>query len=442
MPSSDEKESKQQGETETKEQDPSTEKDTNNSCNDLIIDEGFPALNTFHSNNNDTNESFPKFSFASYPSALNIHKDQKENIIHDCNLTFTARAKEDNDAYSSGATFFIPASVKPRCAFEELALKIFQTHTKHLVPGKHYDIERSGAEWWTLVLDTAAGSSNDNSNDDEDEEDDDEVGMHFDADYGLEEQLPNYMLHPRVATVTYFSHCGVPTFIMNKKSPPPTDIEKQSLNGCIHKGWISCPILGKHIAFDGRLLHGAIGTFIPSEKLSKNDQENDNDEERMSKRRKLDENEETKDSKDTKRITFMVNVWLNHCPIDAELIDDDICQQMKTYWEPKKSETNLKSDSEPLQWTVSDPDKSIEVLSKEATLGKGDSDSLTEIIESVICNRNVTIKFRPCEETLQEIAKLAHTVEGKSIEVCFPEKALELKVGDLVADIDDENDEE
>jgi hypothetical protein len=48
-----------------------------------------------------------------------------------------------------------------------------------------YDAERSGAEWWTLVLDTPTGEAHPKDDeDDDDDEEDDEVGIHFDADYG------------------------------------------------------------------------------------------------------------------------------------------------------------------------------------------------------------------------------------------------------------------
>ena len=120
-----------------------------------------------------------------------------------------------------------------------MALQIFQAHTESLMAGVHYDTKKSGAEWWTLIIDS--NDTNDATDtadsvdpkvrernvadDEEDDEndDDDEIGMHFDADYGLEEQLPNNMLHPRIATVSYLSDIGIPTLVLNKRSPPPTD---------------------------------------------------------------------------------------------------------------------------------------------------------------------------------------------------------------------------
>mmetsp|Transcript_6137 Transcript_6137/g.9276 ORF Transcript_6137/g.9276 Transcript_6137/m.9276 type:complete len:460 (+) Transcript_6137:66-1445(+) len=441
--------------------------------NDLIIDQGFPALNTFRSTQPHQKQkqgepeedtlTLPNFSFVSFPSALKINKEQEENIIHDCDLTFTARTKEDSDAYSSGTTFFIPASMKPRCALEELALTIFQTYTKGLVSGKHFDVERSGAEWWTLVLDTTSengttggdkGNNIEEEEEEEEEEEDDEVGMHFDADYGLEAQLPNYMIHPRVATVTYLSSKGVPTFIMNKKSPPPSDEEKASLNGSIDKGWISCPMLGKHIGFDGRFLHGAIGTFMPKGLPQTKICCNDNDE-RVAKRRKVGEgnNGEIKDTEksDCKRITFMVNVWINHCPIDAELIDDSLCSRMKTYWENDSITSNgsrLKGDSKyekPLNWSLDSVQKpNTDLFVKELSLPKRKSqsdDGITEAIDSVICNREVTINFRSSEEELNDVAITAHECKGKSLEVRFQDKVLDLEVGAVAKDSDDEDEE-
>mmetsp|Transcript_27502 Transcript_27502/g.32095 ORF Transcript_27502/g.32095 Transcript_27502/m.32095 type:complete len:457 (-) Transcript_27502:25-1395(-) len=420
------------------------ERINDNHSNDLIIDDGFPALNDFKDNglNKDTKISkdpIPRSSFESFSSALTISKEQTDNIVHDCELTFTARTKEDSDAYSNGATYFVPASMKPRCALEKLAMEIFKTHTKDLIPGRHYDVERSGAEWWTLVLEV-----NNNEEDNEEEEDgDDEVGMHFDADYGLEEQLPNYMLHPRVATVTYLSNVGVPTLILNKRSPPPTDVDKKSLNGSIGLGWISCPMLGKHIAFDGRLLHGAIETFLPTASPNKSAC----DEKNVKRRRVGDEGEYIeKELKPIvgKRVTFMVNIWINHCPIDAELIEDDLCAKMKTNWEEtddaRKDGCRLKGDESyenPLKWKLDDVDKRDHFDTRDLK----SSGNLDETIDSVICNREVTMNFHTDPKARQEIAQAAYDCEAKSIEIRFQDNALEVVVGNIVADSDDEEED-
>lgn len=436
------------------------EENGTSSNNDLIINEGFPALNYFslpkpgEEQDKSSKDPVPRYPFASFTSAVSIDVNQLEDIIHDCDLAFTARAKKDSDAYSSGATFFVPGTMKPRCALEQLALNIFQSHTKGLETGKHFDLERSGAEWWTLVMDTNSSPEakeekpkSDDDSESSEEEEDDEVGMHFDADYGLEDQLPNYLLHPRIATVTYLSNVGVPTLVLNKRSPPPTDVDKKSLNGSIGKGWLSCPLIGKHIAFDGRLLHGAPGTFFPAF----NSPPEKDEKEPPSKKRKVEGGNEvdTIDAKGngTKRITFMVNVWLNHCPIDAELIDDDLCSQMKTTWEQNQKLENgarLKGGDDcasALNWSLDDVTKSddFEVAQIKATDKESDFAGREEC---VICNREVEMKYTSTMSDLHSATKKAHDAEGKSLGIHFDNDVLKLEVGNEVQEGDDDGDEE
>uniref|UniRef100_A0A7S3PX14 Uncharacterized protein n=1 Tax=Chaetoceros debilis TaxID=122233 RepID=A0A7S3PX14_9STRA len=427
--------------------------------NDLVIKDGFAALNTFRlpkigeTNVTEEVDPVPRSQFASFPSALIVGQDKMQDLVHDCELAFTARTKEDSDAYSSGATFFAPAAIKPRCALEKLAMDIFQAHTKGLEAGKHYDLERSGAEWWTLVLDTTRPNSIEETRESYDadsqssEEEDDEVGMHFDADYGLEHQLPNFMLHPRVATVTYLSNIGVPTLVLDKRSPPPKDIEKKSLGGSIEVGWLSHPMVGKHIAFDGRLLHGAPGTFFPTATKKRLDCE---DHEPATKKRKVEVKSTISCENDvhssTQRITFMVNIWLNHCPIDAELIDDNLCSKMKIQLnfdsgEEKvrdmKGEEIYESD---FQFTLEDIDKPNSLEKEEIYIAEEEKDwAGTE--EVVICNREVDFIFLSTMEALHGVSHKANCAEGKSLEIKFDVNALQLKVGALVPDSDDEGDE-
>jgi hypothetical protein len=321
------------------------------SQSDLIIDGGFTVLNDFKpgaaagDDGDAKSDPIPRCPFASYASALSISLDtHRVSFLNDCSLVFTARTKDDSDGYSTGSTFFLPCLMKPRCALEALAQTIFRAHVDSLGECKDaedgerkllYDPERSGAEWWTLILDTPSGEAPQKGDeDDDDDEEDDEVGIHFDADYGtyfritgshshlrlcissmltlafsvqgLEEQLPNFMLHPRVATITYLSDSGVPTLILNKRSPPPSDHEKKSLNGSINKAWLSHPYFGKHVAFDGRFLHGAPGKYFQS--VNKDSFSVSGP---KSKRLKSDENG-TKSNHGDKRITFLVNVSVKH----------------------------------------------------------------------------------------------------------------------------------
>ena len=158
------------------------------SSNDLIIDEGFTVLNNFKpgsSSKDDESQSdpIPRFPFASFANALSMPSDAlRTSFLNDCSLVFTARTKEDSDNYSTGSTYFLPCLMKPRCALEGLAHTIFRAHVDSLSGCEGlYDPERSGAEWWTLVLDTASSESSppishNDDDEDDDEEEDDEVG--------------------------------------------------------------------------------------------------------------------------------------------------------------------------------------------------------------------------------------------------------------------------
>lgn len=375
--------------------------------------------------------------------------------------------------------------MKPRCAVEGLADKIFRSHVEGLIAGKDYDPERSGAEWWTLFLDSSDENSEDDSLDgkidktkkthdkdlkeddnesqvsteqkdddssDDEEDEDDEVGFHFDADYALEQQLPNYMLHPRIATVTYLSDIGVPTLVLNKRSPKPSDVTKSSLKGNISNGWLSYPEFGKHIAFDGRLLHGAPGTFFPSINFNKPKLQQENDY-RSSKRMRL-ENGSSVHANSTegtfgKRISFMVNIWLNHCPVDAEILDDETCAKMKTLWvdeSPNRDNCQKKDRSEAkqngmsaVQWNMLSVDQPKKLLEKclIATTTKSEGARSQQV---VICNREVDIHLYASKNDCGIISRQAFQANGRSISISFGKDTLNLDVGAEVIDSDDEED--
>ena len=166
-------------------------------------------------------------------------------LIADCEAVFTARATGAGEGLSSGATFWVAANAKPKTALERLALQIFAHHAA----GAEYDPSRSGAEWWTVVID-----------------DTDDVGLHWDRDYDLQArhaatpQLPppppppppppspppplapshhhrrrrrhhrrdaptqadqGLLLHPHLATVTYLAcpAAAAPTLVLERPSP-------------------------------------------------------------------------------------------------------------------------------------------------------------------------------------------------------------------------------
>lgn len=403
----------------------------NNSLQDLVIRDGFPALRLPNGQPNvEGDELIPRVVVETTTITLNL---PLQALWDDCELVFGVRTRQNGSAYSIGTTYFWPCALPPRCAIEALVASIFQYHTAHLDPSS-YVTEQSGAEWWTLVLsdeDTntntntnnavestrdnmtgtdKGGDGGDDTNDTDEEEDSDEVGLHFDADFGLEAQAPNLLLHPRLATVTYLTNTGVPTVVLNKRSPPPNDTEKTTLHGSIQKAWLSHPVLGKHLAFDGRLLHGAPSTFFPSQhKILA----------RPSKKARVNEEEK----QPSKRITLLVNIWLNHCPLDAEPLEDEVVQKMHPH-----STENDEMKKEVCKWSFERKTCFPQVsLHLSATDPAGSE-------EMVIGNRMVVAHYGA---TMHDFHSASQESEHDSIELSLEKGVIELEVGDCVSSEDE-----
>ena len=250
---------------------------------------------------------------------------------------------------------------------------------------------------------------------------------------GLEEQLPDFIVHPRVSTVTYLSDIGAPTLILNKHSPPPSDKDKSSINGSINKAWLSHPNFGKHVAFDGRFLHGAPAEFFPSVKKPINAHEP------QAKKLKVE-----RSSAGGKRITFLVNVWLNHCPLESEPLDDELVDKLTTPWEDMEENANAKgnlkvgdSTTPPsFRWKVSDiavPDN----LTKTATLRVSKGGVPAGIEECILCNRHVDMTYGASMEEYHYVSKLA--AEEGSMPIHLGDGVCTLSVGKEVSSDEDED---
>lgn len=107
-----------------------------------------------------------------------------DDAVRDCKIAFTCRSVSSKEDYSTGSTYFQRADQPPRCLLEALALEIFRKHTTGRIfdptygtPLHKYTVwsstllclffRRSGAEWWTQVIDSR-----------------DDIGFHWDRDYG------------------------------------------------------------------------------------------------------------------------------------------------------------------------------------------------------------------------------------------------------------------
>lgn len=213
------------------------------------------------------------YAFRSFDSFLDVGPQAIDALASRCRHAFSARRTRNSSAkYSSGETFWLPAArmaaSEPLPVLEQLAKYIFDFHTKDRALS--FDPARSGAEWWTQCIDAS-----------------DEIGLHWDRDYAIEGDC-GINVHPHLATVTYLSDVGTPTIVLENAPPLFSADETRPEVVALHVSW---PRRGKHIAFDGRWLHGAPDGFPQSRRAPRAGE---------------------------KRITFLVNVWLNHRPLAAE----------------------------------------------------------------------------------------------------------------------------
>jgi len=214
-----------------------------------------------------------------------LAKDETlSEVLIDCEQAFNCRniPSKGNQDYSVGATYFLKANDTPKCNLELLAKQVFDFHTN----GMELDASNSGAEWWTQVIDSR-----------------DDIGFHWDRDYGAEEVNGTH-IYPNLGTVTYLSDLGGPTLVFNKSGTCDSSVP---IIGQTDSFTASKPIMCKHITFNGALLHAA-----PSDLTEPDEDDNDDQSEGS------DESEGSDDVDAVNRVTFLVNIWINHIPSQSK----------------------------------------------------------------------------------------------------------------------------
>jgi hypothetical protein len=214
-------------------------------------------------------------------------------------------------------TFWIGHSDQPRCRFEELAKIIGGYHMQHQYENTAcYEelLTITGYEWWIQVKPLK---------EQQDQESSSRgvlgVDLHYDKD---EEMAENFEvgIFPTISTVTYITNSAQychPTVVYDCLASTPVGT---AIKDC----FISVPEVGKHIAFDGRLLHGAPSELIPFVRTNK-----------------------STSADDELRITFLVNIWIGHRPSAVSPMTQiwvDSLNKANTSWTDLSSGSSKKVD--------------------------------------------------------------------------------------------------
>jgi len=178
--------------------------------------------------------------------------------------------------------FWMPAGATPANALEGLARRIFDFHVAEAP--RPINPESSGCEWWANVTRSDLLESAQTG----------DIGFHFDKDERAYEKL-GLVVHPLLSTVTYLTDDGAPTVVL-----PDVVLDGKGAGGSYQRcnapplpsrsdALLVPPRVGRHLSFDGRWLHGAPACLRPAPA-----------------------------AKPYERITFLVNVWINHRPAGSE----------------------------------------------------------------------------------------------------------------------------
>jgi len=273
-------------------------------------------------------------SVRSFANALPLDEEQRSALTRDCRLVFALNSSN-----------WLAASAEPRCSLEAVARAIFERHTG----GATYDAARSGCEWWAQAQPLPPPPSppaattftyrrssltflSHHHQVRTSGEAAEAIEFHWDCDeYCCD--VHDVHVSPVLSSVTYLGDYGAPTLVLAVPSPHSASQDLAAAHGPIEGGTLSYPRVchrglepqasgaqasrlltrvslasprltsphlasprltsprlgqaGKHLVFDGRLLHGAVPT-------------------------------DTEHAHDVRpgsvRLSFLVNVWLHHKP--------------------------------------------------------------------------------------------------------------------------------
>ena len=207
---------------------------------------------------------------------------------------------------------------------ELMAWRIFDQH-RHLYGMEMQD--SGGAEWWVQVKETKQQQQQqqtEETSNNQDNQETEAVDLHFDKDEALAEKF-SLGAFPTLSTVTYLTENSNPTVILERTYDQDDD-------EVIPAMMLSHPRRGKHLVFDGRLLHGAPShpdlrnTYHPSLTAEDDNQPPSHD-----------------GSGSTLRVTLLVNVWNNRKPAGVNPLPPEVRAAMMSKHQEQTNHGTLPS---------------------------------------------------------------------------------------------------
>ena len=209
------------------------------------------------------------------------------------------------------------ANTTSLCALEQLAWRIYERHVGHYELLKS-ETDGGGAEFWVQVKEIGSGKES-------------AIDLHYDKDEALADSF-GLGSFPTLSTVTYLTDA--------KKVASPTVVfdhtYSQGEDDLMNTMLVSRPRHGKHLVFDGTLLHGA-----PSHPLLKPVveavRENNIDGTKGKESTNSEENQEERSF----RVTFLVNIWKRRRPANVKVLEETVRQKLELLARPSWLESPL-----------------------------------------------------------------------------------------------------
>jgi len=248
------------------------------------------------------------------PISPSSSSSMMDEILLDCEIS---------DNLIMPRTYWMPADGRARCALEQFALDIFHHH----VPSEGFDYDRttSGAEWWCQLRPSPEMGRHNAlqkpASETENEKDDpfaNGISFHVDKDEELRILTGgSTYIHPHLSTITYLTNLGSPTLMMDCQVHPLTGewiVPEETI-----EGFVSWPSVGKHASFDGRYLHASPLDLMGGTNAFEKQLEDE--------AKKFD-NSDSKRKRRCRRVTFLVNIWLNYRPYDVNPFPESMIDKM------------------------------------------------------------------------------------------------------------------
>lgn len=258
--------------------------------------------------------------------ARELTRHTKETHWIDENIVGTNNEGEDD-----------ASSQKKLCLLESLAWSIYQSHRERFKDtlfcddGNEDSLSRGGAEWWVQVKNISTSASPVDGATVEEKDAvagnlrslaSSSIDLHYDKDEALAESF-GIGSFPALSTVTYLtgdSKTAAPTVVFDHTYTQGEDEVMSSM-------MVSRPRVGKHICFDGRLLHGA--PYHPSLLSSSSSNSPPLNNGPVCEGTIHPSNQTINDPTDAPttpllRVTFLVNIWNDRRPANVHALDDAI----------------------------------------------------------------------------------------------------------------------